>query len=94
MPTHQHLSPLRQSVNNPKRKGSADLVLRVEGRERCCVEFPKHLLLATEAEAEAASETAASKTSVNTIAKMFTQELKNIADKDPLHDLTVQVLLR
>lgn len=30
---------------------------------------------------------------VGTISKMFTQELTIVADRDPLHDLTVQVRL-
>ncbi len=43
--------------------------------------------------ADAATDQSASVNAhVGTINKLFTQELKDIADRDPLHDLTEQVL--
>ena len=107
-PTHAALSPLRRTMGNPNLKEAADLVMSFADDVAAECDSVEYGFLA-EADSSLAAEDARGigagddadgafggggvNAHVGTINKMFTQELKDIADRDPLHDLTVQVRL-
>lgn len=96
MPTFQTLSPLRQAICNPNTKDAADLVICIHNElsdnPDTSIEYPDlsaMLLQMSSASQNPTSDTASR--NMATLKKLYTQELRKIAERDPLHDLTVQV---
>lgn len=94
MPTHHNLSPLRQCICNAKIKEAADVVLTFDSfnHSHQVVHFP-NTWNDLEEEASRIANTGANSNynSLGKIKKMYSQEVRKIAKRDPLHDLTVQV---
>ena len=94
MPTHHNLSPLRQCICNAKIKEAADIVLTFDSfnHSHQVVHFP-NTWSDLEEEVSRMANTGANSNynSLGKIKKMYSQEVRKIAKRDPLHDLTVQV---
>lgn len=94
MPTHEHLSPLRNCISNLDNRDTAHLVLCMDcsGDDEMRVQFPDVFSIEKKMSGFAFEVTGngSNGSPRGTISKLYTPELVKIAGMDPLHDLTVQ----
>ncbi|XP_059078692.1 phosphatidylinositol 4,5-bisphosphate 3-kinase catalytic subunit beta isoform-like isoform X2 [Tigriopus californicus] len=85
-PTHQQLLPLGPNIGNPNMSDAVHLVATFQnGDIQGWVEYP-----ACVSPEVKANDLMDSNNNIGTITKFYTQELGNISNRDPLHDMTEQ----
>lgn len=91
-PTHHNLSPLRTCLSNLNFNGAADIVLSFTDSEMSpfSVEFPVHPKRNSVSSDDVSEPGVVGGNNVAKLKKLYAQELNSIAERDPLHDLTVQ----